>query len=141
MATNGNFLLDFNLKKKEIFLQKLLYIFCSFIYQRGIDWLLWGPESVLDARYLVVLLESSLLRQWERLRLSKGYKSLEACSLGELGRGLHKKRWHLTWCSTMNTMGFPGGPDRDESTCNAGDWGSIAGWGGSTGEENGNPLQ
>ena len=38
-------------------------------------------------------------------------------------------------------MGFPGGSDGKESTCNAGDPGSIPGLGGSPGEGNGNPLQ
>ena len=38
-------------------------------------------------------------------------------------------------------MGFPGSPDGKESTCNAGDPGSIPGWGRSPGEGNGNPLQ
>ena len=38
-------------------------------------------------------------------------------------------------------MGFPGGSDGKESTCNAGDLGSIPGLGISPGEGNGNPLQ
>ena len=38
-------------------------------------------------------------------------------------------------------MGFPGGSDGKESTCNVGDLGSIPGLGRSTGEEHGNPLQ
>ena len=37
-------------------------------------------------------------------------------------------------------MGFPGGSDGKESTCNAGDLGLIPGLGRS-GEGNGNPLQ
>ena len=37
--------------------------------------------------------------------------------------------------------GFPGGSDGKESACNAGDPGSVTGWGRSRGEENGNPLQ
>ena len=37
--------------------------------------------------------------------------------------------------------GFPGGPDGEESACNAGDPGSIPGSGKSLGEGNGNPLQ
>ena len=36
---------------------------------------------------------------------------------------------------------FPGGSDSEESTCNAGDRGSIPGSGRSSGEGNGNPLQ
>ena len=38
-------------------------------------------------------------------------------------------------------MGFPGSSDGEESTCNAGDPGSIPGSGRSPGEGNGNPLQ
>ena len=38
-------------------------------------------------------------------------------------------------------MGFPGGSDGEESSCNAGDLGSIPGSGRSPREENGNPLQ
>ena len=36
---------------------------------------------------------------------------------------------------------FPGGSDSEESTCNAGDLGSIPGLGRSPGEGNGNPFQ
>ena len=38
-------------------------------------------------------------------------------------------------------MGFPGGSDGKESTCNVGDLGSIAGLGRSPGGGHGNPLQ
>ena len=37
--------------------------------------------------------------------------------------------------------GFPGGSDGKEFACNVGNWGSIPGYGRSTGEGNGNPLQ
>ena len=37
-------------------------------------------------------------------------------------------------------MGFPGGSDGKESACNAGDPGSIPGWGRFPGEGDGNPL-
>ena len=37
--------------------------------------------------------------------------------------------------------GFPGGSDGKESACNAGDPGSIFGWGRSPGKRNGYPLQ
>ena len=39
------------------------------------------------------------------------------------------------------TLAFPGGSDGKESTCNAGDLGSILGLGRSPGGGNGNPLQ
>ena len=38
-------------------------------------------------------------------------------------------------------FGFPGGSDSKESTCNAGDLGSIPGLGRSPGEGYGNPLE
>ena len=38
-------------------------------------------------------------------------------------------------------MGFPGGSDGTESACNAGDPGSISGWGRTPGKGNGHPLQ
>ena len=37
-------------------------------------------------------------------------------------------------------IGFPGGSEGKESTCNVGDLSSIPGSGTSPGEENGNPL-
>ena len=41
----------------------------------------------------------------------------------------------------MFTWGFPGGSDGKESTCNAGDMGSVPGLGRCPGEGNGNLLQ
>ena len=38
-------------------------------------------------------------------------------------------------------MGFPGGSDREEFTCDAGDLGTLPGLGRYTGDGNGNPLQ
>ena len=46
--------------------------------------------------------------------------------------------WYLI---AVLVWGFPGGSDGKESTCNAGDPGSISGLGRSPGERNGNPLQ
>ena len=42
---------------------------------------------------------------------------------------------------TIHNHGFPGGSDRKESACNAGNLGSIPGLGRSPGEGNGYPLQ
>ena len=43
--------------------------------------------------------------------------------------------------SKPSILGFPGGLVGKESACNAGDPGSIPGWGRSPGEGHGNPLQ
>ena len=45
------------------------------------------------------------------------------------------------YCCVVSMEGFPGGSDRKESTCKAGDPGSIPGLGRSPGEESGYPLQ
>ena len=42
---------------------------------------------------------------------------------------------------SRDDLGFPGGSDSKESTCNAGDLGSIPGLGGSPGGRHGYPLQ
>ena len=49
--------------------------------------------------------------------------------------------WRRNRLPTPVFLGFPGGSDGKESTCNAGDLGSIPGSGRSSGEENSNPLQ
>ena len=50
-----------------------------------------------------------------------------------------KKWWNLE--KSVVQLGFPGGSDGKDSTCNAGDLGSTPGSGRSAGEGNGNPLQ
>ena len=54
-----------------------------------------------------------------------------------------KTQCYVNCCLTVSKecLGFPGGSDDKESTCNAGDLGSIPGLGRSTGEGHGNPLQ
>ena len=52
-----------------------------------------------------------------------------------------EKRWHPTIQPTPVFLGFPGGSVGKESTCNAGDLGSISGLGSSPGGRHGNPLQ
>ena len=47
----------------------------------------------------------------------------------------------LPFGSTGQRLGFPGGSDGKEFTCNEGDLSLIPGSGRSPGEENGNPLQ
>ena len=44
-------------------------------------------------------------------------------------------------CVLCGCMGLPGGSDVKKSACNAGDPGSISGWGRSPEEGNSNPLQ
>ena len=41
----------------------------------------------------------------------------------------------------LTQVGFPGGTDGKESACNAGDLGSVPGWGRSPGEGKGYPLR
>ena len=46
----------------------------------------------------------------------------------------------LNWSDVPHVMGFSGSSDGKESTCNAGDPGSVPGSGRSPGEGNGFPL-
>ena len=59
--------------------------------------------------------------------------------------GLRCSKWAFSSCYMMASLvaelGFPGGSDSKESSCNAGDLGSIPGSRRSPGEGNGNPLQ
>ena len=47
----------------------------------------------------------------------------------------------LFFYKVSTKQGFPGGADGKVSACNAGDLGSVPGWGRSPGEGHGNPLQ
>ena len=53
---------------------------------------------------------------------------------------VRKIPWRKAWQLTPVSLGFPGGWDK-ESTCNAGDLGSIPGLGRSPGGGHGNPFQ
>ena len=48
--------------------------------------------------------------------------------------------WTGSFCYCPPSMSFPGDSDNKESACNAGDPGSVPGWGRSPGEGNGYPL-
>ena len=55
-----------------------------------------------------------------------------------------KTTYRYNWAELHSKEGFPGGSDGKESACNAGDAGdagSIPGWGRSPGGGHGNPLQ
>ena len=73
---------------------------------------------------------------------------LNAGLLKELTGFLKRKRMKMIkatqfcdkWDLAIN-LGFPGGSDSKESTCNAGDLGLTPGWGRHPEERNGNPLQ
>ena len=47
----------------------------------------------------------------------------------------------MLWAFFFFSLGVPGGSEGKASASNAGDLGSISGWGRSPGEGNGNPLQ
>ena len=58
-----------------------------------------------------------------------------------LNSWVRKIPWRRDRLPTSVFLGFPGGSDGKESTCNTEDLGSIPGLGRSPGEEHGNPLQ
>ena len=64
------------------------------------------------------------------------------CAWNTIPTSVHIILMIFKFCSNVTLLkGFPGGSDSKESTCNAGDLGSVRGLGRSTGEGNGNPLQ
>ena len=63
------------------------------------------------------------------------------CGRPEFDPWVEKIPWRTERLPTPVFLGFPGGSAGKESACNAGDLGSIPGLGGSSGEENGYPLQ
>ena len=68
----------------------------------------------------------------------------KSCGRVQWGRGRGKGPPVARSCLTLRDpvdCDSPGGSDGKASACNAGDPGSIPGWGRSFGEENGNPLQ
>ena len=78
-------------------------------------------------------------RVWRVWGTEKGHGSQSAVSKGEGGL---MPSLHGRMCSTLlNKPGFPGGSDGKDSSCNAGDPGSIPDLERSPGEGNGNPLQ
>ena len=94
----------------------------------------WGDENCH-------LLLCSWRRKWQPApaflpRESCGLRTLVDCRL----RGCRVGHdWSDLAC--MHTLGFPRGSAGKESSCNAGDLGSIPGLGKSPGEEKGYPLQ
>ena len=57
------------------------------------------------------------------------------------GQHLLKDSFYSLLDQVIRLLGFPGGSDGEESTCNAGDLGLIPGLGRSSGGGHGNPLQ
>ena len=81
-------------------------------------------------------------RKWQPIpvflpRETQGWRSLVGCRLW--GRTRLKRLGRNS--SSRKHLGFPGGSDDKESTCNAGEPGLIPGLGRSPGEGNGNPFQ
>ena len=69
---------------------------------------------------------------WQRIHLQCRRPQFDSC--------VRKIRWSRDRLPTPVFLGFPGGSDGKESSCNVGDLGSISGLGRSP-EENSNPLQ
>ena len=63
------------------------------------------------------------------------------CRKPWLNSWVRKITWRRDRLPTPIFLGFPGGSDSKESSCNTGDLGSIPGFGRSPGGGNGNPLQ
>ena len=64
-----------------------------------------------------------------------------ACLLSKIMKVIEIKGEKLQIYPSLSKRDFPGGSDSKASAYNAGEPGSIPGWGRSSGEGNGNPLQ
>ena len=65
---------------------------------------------------------------------------MTSCMLRTASRCMCKKKTVQSATISRIVKGFPRGSDGKESTCNAGDLGSISEWGRSPGERNGQPT-
>ena len=73
---------------------------------------------------------------------SAGKESIHLqCRRPQFDSWVRKFPWRRDRLPTPVFLGFPGGSDHKDSTCNAGDLGSIPGLGRSPGGGHGNPLQ
>ena len=107
----------------------------------------WWDSSVLLHLSLVCyfeLLSSSIFNSfWSRMR-TKSSASLKAVgkeSTYNAGDSSLKICWRRDRLPNLVFLGFPGSSAGKESTCSAGDLGSIPGLGRSPGEGKGYPLQ
>ena len=80
-------------------------------------------------------------RMWPRTLIAQLVKKLPAVQENRLDSWVRKIRWRRDRLPTPVFLGFLGGSAGKESTCNAGELGSIPGLGRSLGEGNGYPLQ
>ena len=101
------------------------------------------PKHILDI--YIHILDCGVTRKI----VLKRYKLLGASRVAQLAKNpparketlVGKIPWRREWLPTPVFLGFPCGSDGKESTCNAGDQGSIPGLGRSPGEGNGSPPQ
>ena len=82
-----------------------------------------------------------LPREWDFPCSSAGKIIHLQCRKPWLNSWVRKITWRRDRLPTPIFLGFPGGSDGKESSCNMGDLGSIPGSGRSPGGGNGNPLQ
>ena len=83
-------------------------------------------------------------QKWAEESVVRGTVEMWAGIRGSVDQGWGMKSeeaGELNQVSILGVLGFPGDSAGKESTCNAGDLGSIPGSGRSPGEGNGNPLQ
>ena len=100
---------------------------------------LWtvSRQSPLSMEFSRQEYRSNSLYIWTSL-LAQPVKNPPAIQFWFLG---WKDPWRRDGLPTPVFLGFPGGSDGKESTCNAGDLGLIPGLGRSPGGEHGNPFQ
>ena len=81
------------------------------------------------------------LGSWGSSLVAQLVKNPQHCRRPPFDSWVGKIPWRRDRIPTPVFLGFPGGSDSKESICDAGDLGSIPGWGRSPGGGHGNPLQ
>ena len=96
-----------------------------------------------DTRTLVFIAALfKIVRAWKHLNVNRGIDKEEGVHIYNGILLIHNKEWNDAICSNLSDpRGFPCGSAGKESTCNAGDLGSVPGLGRSPGEGKGYPLQ
>ena len=84
--------------------------------------------------------ETLIYTSWVSL-VAQLVKNLPSMQVTLVRSWVRKIPWRRDRLPTSVFMGFPGDSDGKESTCNAGDLGSIPWLGRFPGEKNGNPVQ
>ena len=134
--------------------QRMVYLSSTSLFYSGLLFIGKCPLTLEKVICFALLSSSTQMLFSSRNTLIdslRNYVLSAICTSLSLSRFTHKVDYHIPTSCKFNIYlhllklylkkGSPGGLDSKESTCNAGDRGSVPGLGRSPGEGNGSPLQ